>query len=150
MTALQKSRENVFFEEETSGHERSILLVDIMNAIGFSKCEREIHIHAVHLNNELLNIFRLTDKVTITMAGSTSEGMCGGIYDNQRYHDFDTVYTIRDIKLYTPCTNNINNPPLLPLHDNEDYDACCFVEEDENFPAYVKLSLAEVKTNSVY
>jgi hypothetical protein len=76
--------------------------------------------------------------------------MCGGIYGNQSHHDYDSLCTVRDIKLYTLRTNNINNPPLLPLHDSEDYAACCFVVEDENFPGYVKLSLAEVKTNSIY
>ena len=55
-----------------------------------------------------------------------------------------------ELELYTLRTNNINNPPLLPLHDSEDYAACCFVVEDENFPGYVKLSLAEMKTNSIY
>jgi hypothetical protein len=60
------------------------------------------------------------------------------------------LLTLNKIKLYSPRTNNINNHPLLPLHDNEDYDACCFVEEDDNFPGYVKLSLAEANPNSVY
>ena len=149
MTVPQNFREHVFFEEETSD-ERSIRLVDIMNAIGFSKCERKIHIDDVDLNNELLNIFRLTDRVTGKLVGSTSEGMCGGIYGNQSHHDYDSLCRVRDIKLYTLCTNNINFPPLLPLHDSEDYAACCFVVEDENFPGYVKLSLAEMKTNSIY
>jgi hypothetical protein len=54
--------------------------------------------------------------------------------------------TYNNIKLYTPRTNNINKPPLLPLDDNEEYVASCFVEEDDNFPGYVKLSLAEKKT----
>jgi hypothetical protein len=84
-----------------------------MNAIGFSKCERKIHIDDVDLNNELLNIFRLTDRVTGKLVGSTSEGMCGGIYGNQSHHDYDSLCTVRDIKLYTLLTNNINNPPLL-------------------------------------
>jgi hypothetical protein len=60
------------------------------------------------------------------------------------------LLTLINIKLCTPRTNNINNHPLFPLHDNEDYDAFFFVEEDDNFPGYVKLSLAEVKTNCVY
>ena len=34
---------------------------------------------------------------------------------------------------------------MLLLPDNEDYEAFVFVEEDDNFPGYVKLSLAEVK-----
>ena len=79
MTGLQEFRQNLFFGEETSDHERSILLVDIMNAIGFSKSEREIHRHDVHLKQELVNIFHPNDKLTITITGSTSEGMCGGI-----------------------------------------------------------------------
>jgi hypothetical protein len=49
MTGLQEIRDNLLFGEETSDHERSILLVEIMNAIGFSKNEREIHIHDMHL-----------------------------------------------------------------------------------------------------
>ena len=60
------------------------------------------------------------------------------------------LFTDSNIKLYTPLTNNINNLTLLPLHDNEDYDASFFVEEDDNFPGYVKLSLAEDKNNYVY
>ena len=62
MTALQEICEKL--EEEASDHERSILLVEIMNAIGFSKCEREMHIHDVHLNSELLNMCRHADKLT--------------------------------------------------------------------------------------
>ena len=61
------------------------------------------------------------------------------------------TYSQVEISSYQiPRTNNINNHPLLTLHDSEDYEACCFVEEDDNFPGYAKLSLAEVKTNSVY
>jgi hypothetical protein len=76
------------------------------------------------------------------MTGSTSEGMCG----NQDHHDSDFLLTARHFKLYIPRRNNIKNPPLLLLHDNEDYVASFFVEEDEDFQGYVKLSLAEVKT----
>ena len=57
MTGLQEFRENLFFGEETSDHECSILLVDIMNALSFSKCERDIRRYSIHLNNTLLNIF---------------------------------------------------------------------------------------------
>ena len=147
---LQEFREHLFFGEEISDHERSILLVDKMNALGFSKSEREIRRYGIHLNNTLVNIFRITDKFQITITGSTSEGICGGIYSNQRHHDYDMLLTLRNIKLYTPRTNNINNHSLLPLRENEDYDACCFVEEDDNFPGYVKLLLAELKTNCAY
>ena len=151
MTGLQDFRKEMLFGgKETSDHERSIRLVDIMNALGFSKNEREIHRHYVHLNNALLHIFNPTAKITITMAGSNSEGLCGGTYGNQSHHDSDCLLTGRNIKLSTPCTNNINNPRLLLLPDNEDYDVCCFVEEDDNFPGYVKLSLAEVKKNCVH
>jgi hypothetical protein len=150
MTGLQEFRENLLFGEEPSDHERSILLVDIMNALGFSKNEREIHRHDVHLNNALMHIFNPTAKITITMAGSNSEGLCGGIYGEQTRHDSDCLLTGRNIKLSSPCTNNINHPPLLLLDDNEDYDVCCFVEEDDNFPGYVKLSLAEVKRNCAH
>jgi hypothetical protein len=61
-----------------------------------------------------------------------------------------TFYSQLDILSYTlhveTILNNIKNPPLLLLHDNEDYVASFFVEEDEDFQGYVKLSLAEVKT----
>ena len=57
------------------------------------------------------------------------------------------LLTTRYIKLYTQRTTNINNPPSLPLHKNEDYNASCLFEEDDNFPGYVKLSLTEVKAN---
>jgi hypothetical protein len=36
------------------------------------------------------------------------------------------------------------------LHVNEEYDAFFFVEEDDNFPGYIKLSLAKEKSNYVY
>jgi hypothetical protein len=147
MTGLQEIRDNLLFGEETSDHERSILLVEIMNAIGFSKNEREIHIHDMHLLIELSNIFRRNDILTCTITGSASEGMCDGVYNNKSNHDYDMLMTVNAIKLYTPRTNNVNNTPLLPLHDNEDYLPPCFVEEDDNFPGYVKLSLTEVQTN---
>ena len=136
--------ENVFLGEETSNHERSILLVDIMNAMGFSKCEREIRSHEAHLRNLHMNIFQTTYKQTATIAGSTSDGMCGGLNSNNSHHDIDILCTIRDIKL---CTRNENNISKTLIYDNEDYVASFFVEEDDNFPGYVKLSLAEVKTN---
>jgi hypothetical protein len=150
MTELQKFSEKKFFEEETSDQKRSILLVDIMNVMGFSKSEREIHRHSIHLTNVLLKSFPPHDQVTIKLTGSTLEGMSGGFYSNQSHRDIDMLLTLINIKLCTPRTNNINNHPLFPLHDNEDYDAFFFVEEDDNFPGYVKLSLAEVKTNCVY
>jgi hypothetical protein len=43
-----------FFEEETSD-QRSILLAEIMNALGFSKSEREINRHYEHPRNLLMN-----------------------------------------------------------------------------------------------
>ena len=120
-----------------------------MNAIGFSKCQREINIHKVHLRNVLVNIFRPAVNFTSKIIGSASEGMHCDVYNNQSHHDLDSLFTYSNIKLYTPRTNNINNPPLLLLDDNEEYVASCFVEEDDNFPGYVKLSLAEVKTFDV-
>ena len=118
MTALQKFSKKL--EEEASDHERSILLVDIMNVMGFSKGEREIHRHGVHLLNVLVDIFHTTDKFTSTLTGSTSESMCGGICGHRRHHDFEIVFPVRDIKQYTPRANNNNNPPLLLLHETED------------------------------
>jgi hypothetical protein len=144
MTAIQELRETFFSEEETSD-QRSILLVEIMNAIGFSKTEREIQRHYEHPRNVLMNIFRLARQCTITIAGSSAEGMRSGFYGNERNGDIDILFRNRMIKLYTPsANNNISNPPLLPLLDNEGYVASCFVEEDDNFPGYVKLSLMEV------
>jgi len=142
MTALQVFRENLFFEEEALDRRRSIILVDIMNALGFSKNEREIHIHQMHLLNELDNIFRTFDRVMTTLTGSKSEGMYGGFYSNKSHYDIDLLFTIRDFKLYPSRTNNVNNPSPLLLHDNEDYVASFFVEEDDNFPGYVKLARA--------
>ena len=122
MTELQGLSKKLLSEEKTSDDERSILLVDIMNAIGFSKSEREIHRHCVHLRNVLTNIIRAIDKSTVTIVGSTSDGMRGGIYGNQNHHDYDLLFRARNIKLETPSKNNINSP-LLPLDDNEDHDA---------------------------
>jgi hypothetical protein len=150
MTALQKFSEKLLCEEETSDQQRSILLVDIMNALGFSKCEREIHRHHFNLWNALLNSHQVTDKSTRTMTGSQLEGMCGGIYNIKSHHDCDLLLTSKHFKLCTPRGNNINNPPLLVLHVNEEYDAFFFVEEDDNFPGYIKLSLAKEKSNYVY
>ena len=138
------SAKSCFFKENTSDHERSIILVDIMNAIGFSMSEREIH--RMHLRNVLVSIFRTTDKDTSKVTGSASDGMCGDAYNNQSHHNFDCLFTTRKIKQYTPRKNNINNPPLLLLHDNEEYGASFLVEEDDNFPGYVKLSLVEMET----
>jgi hypothetical protein len=59
---------------ETSDQQRSILLVDIMNAIGFSKIEREIHRYGTHLWNVLVHIFRPTDKGTVSITGSSADG----------------------------------------------------------------------------
>jgi hypothetical protein len=130
----------MFCEEEPSDHQQSILLVDIMNALGYSKIEREIYRHTRYLLNEILSILRRsTNKDIPTMTGSVREGLYGGIYDNHLHHDTDILFTIRNIKLYSP-----------PLHDNEDYDASFFVEECEDFPGYVKLSLAKMKANCVY
>ena len=146
MTALQNFSKKL--EEEASDHERSILLVNIMNTMGFSNGEREIQIHRIHVLNVLFNIFRTTDKGTGTLTGSMAEGMCGGIYGDRGHYDVDSLCRFGDIKLYTPRADNINNTPPLLLHGNEDYDASYFVEEDDNFPGYVKLSLAEVNTSS--
>ena len=146
MTALQKICEKLLCEEEASNHEGSILLVEIMNALGFSKREREISRHEIHLQNVLTNSILIDDKVTNTRIGSTSECMYGGIYNNKRHHDYDLLFTHRYLKLYTPGGIITNNPP----NDNVDYDASFLAKEDDNFPGYVKLSLADVKTNSVY
>jgi hypothetical protein len=63
-------------------------------------------------NHTILNVAR---KSTITIAGSTVEGMRGGIYSNQRHGgDDDLLFRKRTIKLYPPLKNNANNPlPLL-------------------------------------
>jgi hypothetical protein len=93
------------------------------------------------------------------MTGSQLEGMCGGIYNIKSHHDCDLLLTSKHFKLCTPRGNNIKNPPLLVLHVNEEYDAFFFVEEDDNFPGYIKLSgdlmtiqkcIPEIKVMSVY
>jgi hypothetical protein len=149
MAALQEFPENTF-EEETSD-QQSILLAEIMNAIGFSKSEREINRHYEHPRNLLMNIFHVAPKSTITIAGSTVEGMRGGIYSNQRHGgDDDLLFRKRTIKLYPPHKSNVKNPLPLLIHDNADYVVSCFVEEEDNFPGYVKLSLAKVNcTNTI-
>ena len=98
MTGLQKFREKMLFRKEPSDHERSIFLVDIMNTLGFSKNEREIHRHDIHLQIAILNIFGPADQLAITMTRSASEGMLGGIYGMESHHDSDFLLT--DIKLY--------------------------------------------------
>ena len=98
MTGLQEFQEDLFFGEESSVHQRSILLVDIMNAIGFSKNEQEIHRHSMDLHNVLMNIFRTSDKCMYIITGSTADGMRGGINSNQSHHDHDLLLTIRKIK----------------------------------------------------
>ena len=148
MTAQQKFCEKMFCEEEPSDHQRSILLVDIMNAFGYSKIERDIYRHDIYLQNAIPNILRSTSKDITTMTGSIKESLHGGIYNGPLHHDVDLLFTIRNIKLYSPRVSNINNPP--PLHDNDDYDASFIVEECEDFPGYVKLSLAKMKANCVY
>ena len=130
--------------EKLSDHERSILLVDMMNAIGFSKREREICTHWIHHHGVLLNSFRTIDNDESRITGSAADGMLGNVSDNRGNYDFDIITTSRSIKLYTPPTDN---PPLLQLDDNKEYDISCFVEEDDNFPGYVKLSMAEIKNN---
>ena len=120
-----------------------------MNAMGFSKSQQDILRHSWNLLNAFENIFLPRD-ISISLRGSVADGMCGGMYNNKSDHDYDMVCTIRKIKLFTPRINNTSNPPLLRLHDNVDYDASCSVEEDDNFPGYVKLSLAKPKNNSVY
>ena len=62
-----------------------------MNVLGFSKSEREICRYDIHLNNTLVNIFRTTDKFQITITGSTSEGICGGIHSNQSHDDYEML-----------------------------------------------------------
>ena len=80
-----------------------------MNAIGFSKSEREMHRHNIHLLNIVNDIFQTTDKSTTTLTGSKSEGMCGSVCFNNTHHDYDCLLTTRYIMLYTPRTNNIND-----------------------------------------
>ena len=70
----------------------------------------------------------------MTTTGSASDGRCCVIYYNETDHDYDVLLTDRYIKLYTPRTNYINNPPLLLLRYNQKYDASFFVEKDDSFP----------------
>jgi hypothetical protein len=53
------------------------------------KVEREIHRYGTHLWNVLMNIFRANDKGTVSITGSSSDGMRGGIYSNKSHHDYD-------------------------------------------------------------
>jgi hypothetical protein len=94
-----------------------------MNTLGFSKNKREIHRHDIQLQIALSNMFHPANKLAMTMTGSASEGMYGGIYGMESHHDSVFLFKDSNIKLYTPLTNNINNLTLLHLHDNEDYDA---------------------------
>jgi hypothetical protein len=96
--------------------------------------------------NVLENTFGITDTQMSKLTGSYSDGVGGGLYMENRNNDHDYVFTARNIKLCTPRTNNVNNPPLLLLNDNGDYDASFSVEEEDNCPGYVKLLLAEMKT----
>jgi hypothetical protein len=135
-------------EEETSDHQRSIILVNILNAIGFSNSERGIHRHIVLLYDLLEDIFQFSHQSTVTIAGSRSEGICGGIYRNEyEKQDIDLLFTATNIKLYTPGGNDIKY--LLPCY-KEDYGASFCVKEDATFPGYVKLQLEEVQINSFY
>ena len=136
--------------EEKSDHEKSILLGDIMKAIGFSKNERDTRGHNLYLMKELENIFRTFGEEISKITGSTSEGMRNGMYNERKNDDCDIVTTNSNIKLCTSPTNNVNNPSLLLQDDNEEHDVSFFVVEEDNCPGYVKLLLAEVKTNCAY
>jgi hypothetical protein len=60
-----------------------------------------------------MNIFHVARKSTITIAGSTVEGMRGGIYSNQRHGgDDDLLFRNKTIKLYPPR----GTPVALPLY----------------------------------
>ena len=83
MVALRELSGKLFFKEGSVNHQRLTLLVDILNAMVFFKSEREIHIHSVHLQHAIVNIFQTSDKSTSTLTGSASEGMCGGLHDNK-------------------------------------------------------------------
>jgi hypothetical protein len=56
--ALWELSGKLSYEAGSSNHQGSILLVDIMNALGFSKNEREINRHHIHLktNPDLMQI----------------------------------------------------------------------------------------------
>ena len=96
MMALQEVCKKL--EEDKSDHQRSILLADIMNAMGFSESEREIQRHRLSVQHIRDNNFHPTEKGTATLTGSTSEGMCGGIHSNQSHHDYDVVLIMKIMK----------------------------------------------------
>lgn len=102
--ALWELSGKLSYKAGSSNHQGSILLVDIMNVLGVSKSQREIHIHAIYLHNVLMNILRSHDNWTRTITGSVAEGMCGGIYANVKHKDYDYLYTNREIQLCTPRT----------------------------------------------
>jgi hypothetical protein len=81
----------------------------------------------MHLTDALDNIFNVDD-ISSSTRGSRAEGMCGGVH-NKSDHDHDLLFTMRSIKLFTPRTNNTDNPTPSLLHDNVDYDASFYVEE---------------------
>jgi hypothetical protein len=109
MTVIQEFSKKL--EVEASDHERSILLVDILNAKGFSKNEREIHIYDTHLRNEIMTNLRTTDTCALIFTGSTSEGMCGGMY-NTKTNTIMICYTQLDISSNTSHVQTI----LTTLH----------------------------------
>ena len=135
-------------EEKRFDPQRSILLVDIMNAIGFSNSERGINRKYILLFNLLTDIFPFSYKKKVTIVGSMSEGIRGGIYSiGYRDQDIDLISTATNIKLYTAGTDDIKHP-LLCL--NGDYDAYCYVKEDVTCPGYVKLQFSVEETNMLY
>ena len=148
MTGLREFLEHMFYVEETSDHQRSIRLVNIMNALGFSTSEREIQRYQIQLYHVFHNIFPPSEEIKFAMKGSTADGMRGGFYSAKNHHDFDILFTHINIKLYNPRAHNIINVLLVLLQHIEEHYPSFFVEEDDNFPGYVKL--AQVKTNCVY
>ena len=137
MTALQEFLVHLF--PEISDDQRSILLVEIMNAMGFSTSEREIQRYQIQFYDALLNILSPYEEMKTTLTGSSAEGMRGGLFYVKDNSDYDALFTFRNIKLCNARAHNIIN--LLPVvqQNIEERHISVFVEEDDNFPGYVKL-----------
>jgi hypothetical protein len=82
-----------------------------MNAIGYSNSERGINRKYILLFNLLTDIFPFSYIKKVTIVGSMSEGIRGGIYSiDYRDQDIDFLSTATNIKLYTAGTDDIKHP----------------------------------------
>ena len=139
MTALQEFLVHLLSDKEISDDQRSILLAEIMNAMGFSTSEREIQRYQIQFYDALLNIWSPYEDMKTTLTGSSADGMRGGLFYVNGNSDYDALFTFRNIKLYNPRPHNISNLVSAVQQNIEERHLSLFVEEDDNFPGYVKL-----------